>query len=316
MTESKKIATRDAYGKALAELGAENDSIVALDADLSQSTKSVEFAKVFPVRFFNVGIAEANLVTVAAGMAAMGKIPFASSFAVFITGRAFEQIRNSVCYPKLNVKIVGSHAGITVGEDGGSHQAIADIALMRSLPNMTVLAPSDAVSTRWLVRAAAEYTGPVYLRLGRFPCPVIYDEGREFKWGQAELLRMGKDIVIFACGIMVAIALEAADLLAAEGISAAVADIHTIKPLDEEFILEMTSHCGAAITLEEHNIIGGLGSAVAEVLAGKTKAPFARCGIDDRFGQSGSPEALLKHYGLDTETVATRVKQVLSQKQA
>lgn len=316
MSESQKTATRDAYGKALAALAMENEQVVALDADLSQSTKSVECAKACPERFFNVGIAEANLISVAAGMSTMGKIPFASSFAVFITGRAFEQIRNSVCYPRLNVKIAGSHAGITVGEDGGSHQAIIDISLMRSLPNMTVLVPSDAVTTSWMVRAAAEYEGPVYLRLGRFPCPLIYEEGREFKWGKGEILRMGKDIVIFACGIMVAVAQEAADLLAAEGISAAVADIHTIKPLDEEFILEMTSHCGAAITLEEHSVIGGLGSAIAEVLAGKSGAPFARCGLIDSFGQSGSPEALLKHYGLDAETVATRVKQILAQKQA
>jgi len=314
MTEIKKIATRDAYGKALAELAGENKNIVVMDADLSQSTKSVEFAKVCPERFINAGIAEANMVTVAAGMAAMGKTVFASSFAVFATGRAFEPIRNSICYPRLNVKIAGSHAGITVGEDGGSHQAIVDIALMRALPNMTVFVPSDAVSTRWLVRAAAEYDGPVYLRLGRMACPVLYEANREFKWGKGEIIRMGKDIVVFACGMMVSVALEAAELLATEGISVAVADIHTIKPLDTEFILEMTKRCGAAMTLEEHNIIGGLGSAVAETLAGASGAPFIRWGIEDRFGQSGSPGALLKHYGLDAETVATKIKQVIARK--
>lgn len=314
MTEIKKIATRDAYGKALAELAAENADVFVLDADLSQSTKTVEFAKVCPERFINTGIAEGNMVSVAAGIAATGKTVFASSFSVFLTGRAFEQIRNSVCYPKLNVKIAGTHAGITVGEDGGSHQAVADISLMRSLPNMTVLVPSDAVSAKWLIQEAAAYDGPVYIRLGRQACPVIYDEGHQFKWGKGEIVRMGKDIVVFACGMMVATALEAAELLAAENISVAVADIHTIKPLDSAFVLDMASRCGAAISLEEHSIIGGLGSAVAETLAGNFAGPFARWGINDSFGQSGSPDALIKHYGLDAETVATKIKEVLAKK--
>ena len=314
MTEIKKIATRDAYGKALAELAKENSNIFVMDADLSQSTKSVEFAKVCPERFVNAGIAEGNMIGVAAGLAAMGKTVFASSFAVFVTGRAFEQIRNSVCYPRLNVKVAGSHSGITVGEDGGTHQAIADISLMRSLPNRTVLVPADATATRWMVREAAAYDGPVYLRLGRLAAPVLYADNHEFKWGKGEIVRMGKDIVVFACGLMVSIALEAAELLAAEGISVAVADIHTIKPLDTDFILEMTERCGAAISLEEHNIIGGLGSAIAETLAGNSAAPFMRCGVEDKFGQSGSPEALLKHYGLDAETTAMKIKQVLARK--
>ncbi len=314
MTEIKKIATRDAYGIALAELAAEDEKLFVLDADLSQSTKTVEFAKVCPERFINAGIAEGNMVSVAAGMAATGKTVFASSFSVFLTGRAFEQIRNSVCYPRLNVKLAGSHAGITVGEDGGSHQAIADIALMRALPNMTVLVPSDAVSAKWLVKEAAKYDGPVYIRLGRQACPVLYDDDYQFRWGQGEIIRMGKDIVVFACGMMVGTALEAAELLAAENISVAVADIHTIKPLDTAFVLDMAKRCGAAMSLEEHNIIGGLGSAIAETLAGNCSIPFARWGMEDKFGQSGSPDALIKHYGLDAETVATKIKQVIAKK--
>ncbi len=314
MTENKMIATRDAYGSALAELAAENKNLIVLDADLSGSTKSGVFAKACPERFFNCGIAEADMVSVAAGMAAMGKTVFCSSFAVFATGRAFDQIRNSVCYPRLNVKIVGSHSGITVGEDGGTHQAIADIAITRSLPNMTVLVPSDAVCARWQVKEAAAYDGPVYIRTSRLAAPVIYDDDSQFKWGKGQIVRMGSDIAVFACGMMVATALEAADILAAEGIRVAVADIHTIKPLDTDLILDMTERCGAAVTLEEHNIIGGLGSAVAETLAGNSAAPFLRVGMEDTFGQSGSPAALLRHFGLDAETVATRIKQVLSKK--
>lgn len=314
MTESKKIATRDAYGQILTELAASDENIFVLDADLSQSTKTAEFAKVCPERFINVGIAEGNLVSIAAGIAATGKTAFASSFAVFLTGRAFEQIRNSVCYPKLNVKIAGTHAGITVGEDGGSHQAIADISLMRSLPNMTVLVPSDAVSAKWLIKEAAQYDGPVYIRLGRQACPVLYADDYQFKWGKGEIVRMGKDITVFACGMMVSAALEAAELLAAENISVAVTDIHTIKPLDTAFILEMAERCGAAISVEEHSIIGGLGSAVAETLAGNLDVPFMRWGLNDSFGQSGSPDALLKHYGLDAETIATKIKEVIAKK--
>ena len=314
MTEIKKIATRDAYGQTLAELAGEREDIIVLDADLSQSTKSVAFAKVCPERFINTGIAEGNMISVAAGIATTGKTVFASSFAVFATGRAFEQIRNSVCYSKLNVKIAGSHAGITVGEDGGSHQAISDISKMRSLPNMTVLAPSDAVSTAWLVRRAAEYEGPVYIRLGRMACPVIYNQDKQFTWGKGEVVREGKDIVVFACGIMVATALEAAKLLAKQGIDIAVIDIHTIKPLDSDLILKKAEECGAAISLEEHNIIGGLGSAVAETLAGNSAVPFERCGIEDSFGQSGTPGDLIKHYGLDVESVAKKIKKVYAKK--
>lgn len=314
MTEIKTMATRDAYGKALAEMAADNKDLIVLDADLSGSTKSGAFAKVCPERFFNAGIAEADMVAVAAGMAAMGKTVFASSFAVFATGRALDQIRNSVCYPCLNVKICGSHSGITVGEDGGTHQAIADIAIMRALPNMTVLVPSDGVCADWQVKAAAAYDGPVYIRTSRLAAPIIYPENTEFKWGKGNIVREGKDIAVFACGMMVSTALEAAKLLEAEGISVAVADIHTIKPLDTDLILELTERCGAAMTLEEHNIIGGLGSAVAETLAGNSAAPFARWGIEDRFGQSGTPAALLKYYGLDAESVAARIKEVVAKK--
>lgn len=317
MTDAKKkIATREAYGQTLAALALENPDIVVLDADLSKSTKTEEFAKVAPERFFNVGIAEQDLVGVAAGLATCGKIPFASSFAIFLAGRGFEQIRNSICYGKLNVKLAATHAGVTVGEDGGSHQAIEDIALMRALPGMTVLSPADAVSTAWAVRAAAAYQGPVYLRLGRLALPQIYDEGQEFRWGKGQLLRPGADIALIATGLMVSEALEAAQLLAEEGIKAAVADIHTIKPLDTELILNLAERCGAILTLEEHSVIGGLGSAVAETLAEQCRQPvaFSRFGMQDVFGQSGSPVALLKHYGLNAEALATQAKMVLARK--
>ncbi len=309
-----KIATREAYGKTLAVLAKENTDIVVLDADLSKSTKTADSKQTAPERFINCGIAEQNMIGVAAGLAACGKIPFVSSFAVFATGRAFEQIRNSVAYPKLNVKIAATHAGITVGEDGGSHQAIEDVSLMRSLPNMTVLTPADAWETEQMVRWAAAYDGPVYLRLGRLALPQLPGENRSFKPLSGELLLPGSDIVIFACGMMVDQALEAAELLRTEGIKAAVANIHTIKPLDEEFIIDQATHTGAALTVEEHSIIGGLGSAIAETLAEHCPTPMSRLGIADQFGQSGSPEALLKHYGLTPEAIAMRAKMVLARK--
>lgn len=312
--ENTKIATRDAYGKTLAALAGENDNIVVLDADLSKSTKTADFKAVAPERFINVGIAEQNMMGVAAGLAASGKIPFASSFAVFATGRAFEQIRNSIAYPKLNVKIAATHAGITVGEDGGSHQSIEDISLMRTLPNMTVLVPADAVETEQAIRWAADYQGPVYIRLGRLAVPVISGAEYTFKPGQGTLISAGSDIAIFACGMMVSAALEAAELLRAEGISAAVANIHTIKPLDTEFIAELAGHCGAVLTVEEHSIIGGLGSAVAETLVEHCPVPMQRVGINDCFGQSGSPAALLKQYGLTPEAIAMQAKAVLTRK--
>ena len=315
MSEKIKMATREAYGKALASLAPEMPDLVVLDADLSGSTKTKEFAKVAPERFFNCGIAEADMIGVACGLASCGKIPFASSFAVFAAGRAFEQIRNSVCYGKQNVKIAATHAGITVGEDGGTHQAIEDIAIMRALPGMTVIVPSDWVQTLWAVRAAAAYDGPVYLRLGRLAAPQVYEEDQKFDWGKGLLVREGKDIVIFACGMMVSEALAAADILAQEGVSAAVADIHTVKPLDKDFVLEQAKKCGAALSVEEHTVLGGLGSAVAETLAEAGYGlPFLRLGLQDQFGQSGKPAELLKHYGLDGASIAARAREVLAKK--
>ena len=315
MSEKIKMATREAYGKALAALASEMPDLVVLDADLSGSTKTKEFAKVAPDRFFNCGIAEADMIGVACGLASCGKVPFASSFAVFAAGRAFEQIRNSVCYGKQNVKIAASHAGITVGEDGGTHQAIEDLAIMRSLPGMTVLVPSDWVQTRWAVRAAAEYKGPVYLRLGRLAAPQVYEEDQRFEWGRGLLVRPGKDIAIFACGMMVAESLAAAELLAKEGVDAAVADIHTLKPFDSELVLAEARACGAALSVEEHNILGGLGSAVAETLAeAGLGLPFARLGLKDQFGQSGKPAELLRHYGLDAASIAAQAKALVARK--
>ncbi|MFO7152102.1 MAG: transketolase family protein [Bacillota bacterium] len=305
-----KTATRDAYGKALAELGEEIKDIVVLDADLSKSTKTSVFAKKFPERFFNMGIAEQNLMATAAGLATCGKIPFASTFAVFATGRAFDQVRNSICYPKLNVKIAATHAGITVGEDGATHQSIEDLALMRALPNMTVICPADEVETRKAVRAAVEIKGPVYLRLGRHPVETIFDESYEFVPGKGVILREGKDVALIATGVMVAEALRAAELLAKDGIEAMVVNIHTIKPIDEEIILK-AAECGAIVTAEEHSIIGGLGSAVAEVLVEKKPVPMKRIGVRDVFGQSGKPEELMKEYGLTADDIAGAAKSLL-----
>lgn len=313
--EKKKIATREAYGLTLAALAGENQNIVVLDADLSCSTQTQKFAKVAPERFTNCGIAEADMIGVASGMSTCGKIPFASSFAVFAAGRAFEQIRNTVCHGNLNVKIAATHAGITVGEDGGSHQAIEDISLMRTLPRMTVLCPADGVATEWAVRAAAEYRGPVYLRLGRLAAEPVYEPEQQFHWGKGNLVLSGSDIVLFACGMMVSASLEAANLLAQEGIRAAVVDIHTIKPLDTELVLDMASSCRAAMSVEEHSILGGLGSAVSETLAeAGLGIPFHRVGIQDTFGQSGSPLALLEYYGLDAQSIANEAKAVLARK--
>ena len=315
MEEKKKIATREAYGLTLAALADENPNLVVLDADLAGSTQTGKFAKVAPERFIDCGIAEQDMVSIASGLASCGKVPFVSSFAVFATGRAFEQIRNSVCYPKANVKIAATHAGITVGEDGGTHQSVLDLALMRSLPNMTVLSPADGVSAAWAVRTAAALNGPVYIRLGRLAAPIIYNEDQEFTLGKGQLLRNGSDIAIFATGMMVSEALEAAELLAAEDIKAAVVDIHSIKPLDTELICSLAERCGAALTVEEHSVIGGLGSAVAETLmeAG-VPAAFQRVGMKDSFGQSGSPAALLKYYGLNAEAIANQAKAVLARK--
>ena len=308
------IATRDAYGQALAELGALNDKVVVLDADLSKSTKTNDFKKVFPERFFNMGIAEQNLLGTAAGFAAAGKIPFASSFAVFAVGRAYDQIRNSIAYPKLNVKIAATHAGLTVGEDGGSHQMLEDIALMRALPNMTVIVPADGVETKQVIMAAAAYDGPVYIRLGRPKVPVLFDESYQFEIGKGVVLKDGADVTLVATGIMVSKAMEAAEALAADGISAAVVNISTIKPLDQQLIIEMAQKTGAMVTCEEHNIYGGLGSAAAEVLVEHCPVPMARVGVEDSFGESGLPDQLLEKYGLTAANIADKAKAVIGRK--
>ena len=309
-----KIATRQAYGEALAAIGAENNNIVVLDADLSGSTMTKLFAKDNPDRFFNVGIAEQNLYGVSAGLAASGKTVFASTFAMFAAGRAFEIIRNSIGYPHLNVKICATHAGVTVGEDGGSHQCIEDLTLMRSIPGMIVLSPSDATSTKALIKQAADIDGPVYVRLGRAAVPVLYGEQDEIKIGKAKLLRNGKSLTLIATGVMVAEALAAAETLAAEGIDARVLDMHTIKPIDEEAIITAAKETGPIITCEEHTVLGGLGGAVAEVIVQKCPVPMAFVGIKDRFGQSGKPAELLKEYGLTAADIAEAARQMVAQK--
>lgn len=312
---TKKIATREAYGKALAELGKKRSGVVVLDADLSKSTKTYDFAKVFPERFFNMGVAEQNLIGTAAGFAAAGKIPFASTFAVFAAGRAFDQIRNSVAYTRLNVKIAATHAGITVGEDGGSHQAIEDISLMRSLPNMTVFVPADEAETIGAVEAAAEMEGPVYIRLGRSGVPAIHGENFSFKPGQAVVVREGKDAAVIATGIMVSAALEAAAALAAEGIEIRVISMHTIKPIDVDAVVSAARDTGALVTAEEHNVIGGLGSAVSEVVCEHFPVPVKRVGVQDVFGESGSPGELLEKFELTPSKIAEAVKEVKKRKE-
>lgn len=309
-----KIATRDAYGKVLVELGAKNSDIVVLDGDLSKSTKTAEFAKAYPERFFNMGIAEQNMMGFAAGLAASGKIPFASTFAIFATGRAFEQIRNSIAYPKLNVKIAATHAGISVGEDGASHQAVEDVALMRAVPNMTVLVPADAEETRQVVKAAAEYNGPVYIRMGRLSVPVIYDNGYEFAIGKADIYREGSDAAIIANGLMVAEAVQAAEKLAAQGIEVAILNCASVKPLDQQAVIAAAQKTGAVVTAEEHNVIGGLGSAVAEVLGENCPVPLQRVGLKDTFGESGNPHELLEKYDLTADAIIRAVQRVIKAK--
>jgi len=309
-----KVATRDAYGKALLVLGAENPEVVVLDADLSKSTKTADFGKKYPERFFNMGIAESNLLGTAAGLAAAGKIPFASTFAIFAVGRAFEQIRNSIAYPKLNVKIAATHAGITVGEDGGSHQAIEDVAIMRAVPNMVVLVPADGEETRQVILAAAKYNGPVYIRMGRLEVPLLFGEDYSFEIGKANVLKEGTDVAIMANGVMVSMSLEAAELLAAEGISVSVVNVASVKPLDEETIVRVAKQTKAVVTAEEHNIIGGLGSAIAEVLGEKQPTPMVRVGLKDTFGESGRPQELLEKYGLTKADLVKAVHEVLLKK--
>ena len=312
---ANKVATREAYGKALLVLGAENPNVVVLDADLSKSTKTADFAKKYPERFFNMGIAEANLLGTAAGLAAAGKIPFASTFAIFAVGRAFEQIRNSIAYPKLNVKIAATHSGITVGEDGGSHQAIEDVAIMRAVPNMVVLVPADGEETRQVVLAAAQYKGPVYIRMGRLDVPLLFGEEYRFEIGKANVLKKGTDVAIMANGVMVSMALEAAAELADQGVSVSVVNVASVKPLDEETIVRIAKTTKAVVTAEEHNIIGGLGSAVAEVLGEKQPTPMVRVGLKDTFGESGRPLELLEKYGLTKAELVKAVHEVLAKKQ-
>ena len=308
MTESKSL--RVAYGEALVELGAENNNVVVMDADLSHATMTSAFASKYPDRFFNFGIAEANMMCAAAGFAHSGLIPFASTFALFGTGRAYEEIRNSISYVNANVKFGLSHSGLSVGEDGGSHQSIEDISLMRGLPGMTIFVPCDPIETKKAVFAAAAINGPVYIRVARPVVETITTSDTPFIPGKANVMRDGSDVCIMATGLMIPYALQAAELLAADGISAAVVNFHTIKPIDKECILAMADKCGAVVTAEEHSIIGGLGSAVAEVLAGNSFAKFTRVGIQDKFGKSGKPAELFAAYGLTAENIAAQCKNI------
>ena len=309
MSEIKKIATRDSYGNMLAELGAQHEDIVVLDADLAAATKTGVFKNAYPERFIDCGIAECNMIGVAAGLAASGKVPFASSFAMFAAGRAFEQVRNSVGYPHLNVKIGATHAGISVGEDGATHQCNEDIALMRTIPGMVVINPSDDVEAKAAVRAAYEHNGPVYLRFGRLAVPVINDRpDYKFEMGKGVTLREGKDVAVIATGLPVNNCLEAAEKLAKDGINAKVINIHTIKPLDEEIVIAAAAECGKVVTVEEHSVIGGLGSAVCDVLSQKAPARVLKIGINDVFGESGPALELLKKYGLDTDSIYEKIK--------
>ena len=312
---SKKIATREAYGKALAALANTNENVVVLDADLSKSTKTADFKVVAPERFFNMGIAEGNMMGVAAGLSTCGKIPFVSTFAMFAAGRAFEQIRNSICYPKLNVKVCATHAGLTVGEDGASHQAIEDISLMRSVPNMVVINPADDIETEAAIKAVAEMEGPCYVRLGRMAVSRVNDETNyNFVIGKGITLAEGNDVAIIGTGIMVEAALEAKEELAKEGINARVINIHTIKPIDEKLIIKAAKETGVIVTAEEHSIIGGLGSAVAEVVSEKCPVPVLRVGVKDTFGESGKPNELLEKYGLTSKDIVNKVKKALELK--
>ena len=309
MAYVKRIATRASYGEALVELGAEHDDFVVFDADLAAATQTAKFKAAYPDRFFNAGIAESNLMGIAAGVATTGRVAFASTFAMFAAGRAFEQVRNSIGYPHLNVKIGATHAGISVGEDGATHQCNEDIALMRTIPGMTVVVPADDVEAKACVRAAYEFDGPVYMRFGRLAAPVINDpETYEFKLGRGILMREGSDVTIVACGLMVSAALEAAEALAERGIDAEVINIHTIKPIDAACVTEWAEKCGKVITVEEHSVIGGLGDAVADVLMGKVNCKFHKIGVNDRFGQSGKAADVLREYGLSADQIAETVK--------
>lgn len=310
----KKIATREAYGEALLALGKERPDVVVLDADLSGSTKTKAFSKAHPDRFFNIGVAEANMMGTAAGLAAMGKTVFASSFAMFAAGKAWEQIRQSICVPRLNVKVCATHAGLTVGEDGKSHQMLEDVTLMRVLPNMTVIVPADAVEAAAAVRALVEFDGPAYVRLSRAATPVVMPEDYRFKVGKGIVLREGTDLAIIACGVEVSAALEAAELLAAQGTQARVIGMATIKPIDEALIIAAARECGAILTAEEHQVRGGLGSAVAEVVTQNAPVPMDLVGVNDTFGESGSADELLARYGLDAASIAKRALKLVQRK--
>ena len=311
MADVKKIATREGYGQALVELGQQHDNIVVLDADLAGATKTGTFKKAFPDRHLNFGIAEGNMMSAAAGLAATGMVPFASSFAMFATGRAFEQIRNSIAYPHLNVKVCASHGGISVGEDGASHQCCEDYALMRSLPGMVVMSPADNLEAIAMVKAAYEYVGPVYIRTGRSAVPVFHEEGFKFQIGKGEIVREGADIAIIANGLMVYEAMKAGEALAEQGINALIINMATIKPLDEALVLEAAKKCGKVITCEEHSVIGGLGEAVCALLSEKLPTPVKRIGMNDEFGRSGPAGELLKHYGLCAENIVKVTKEFL-----
>ncbi|MBK6604996.1 MAG: transketolase family protein [Leptospiraceae bacterium] len=313
-TNSELKATRDAYGEALAELGSENESVVVLDADLSGSTKTSVFKKKFPNRFFNMGVAEQNLVGHAAGMALTGLIPFASSFAMFLAGRAWEVVRNSVAYPNLNVKLVASHGGITLGEDGASHQIVEDFAIMRVIPGMTVICPADFNETKLVIKKIAEYKGPVYVRVGRPPIPLIQRENYQFEIGKGELLSEGKDILIVACGLLVGESIKAVEVLHAKGISATLINMATIKPIDNELILKHARICRAVVTCEEHSVIGGLGSAVSELLAEEFPVPVLKLGMKDVFGKSGTWSELLDYFGLRSEKIAALAQKAVKMK--
>ncbi len=304
-------STRDAYGEVLVELGKQNRSIVVLDADTSSPTRTKLFADTFPERFFNVGIAEQNLIGIAAGLATCGKIPFASSFPVFVPGKCVDQIRNTVAYPRLNVKIVATHSGLGIGADGATHQSVEDIAIMRAIPNMTLVVPADTVQTKKAIRSIAEHQGPVYVRLCRQPTPVVYDEDCSYALGKGILLADGSDATVVACGTMVAEALLAAEKLREKGISVAVIDMHTVKPIDEELIVKAARETGAIVTAEEHNVIGGLGGAVSEVLAEKYPVRMRRVGVNDVFGESGEADELMIKYGLTAGNIAENVEQLM-----
>ena len=307
---AEKMATREAYGKALVELGAQNENVVVLDADLAHATQTCKFADAYPDRFFNAGIAEANLIGMGAGLSTMGLIPFCSTFAMFGSGRAYEQVRNSVAYPHFNVKICLTHAGVSVGEDGGSHQCIEDLALMRAIPGMTIVVPADGKEARKATFALAELQGPAYMRLARLATPV-FDEDYPFEIGKANVLREGTDVAVFACGLMVSEALEAARLLEEQGVSAAVINVHTIKPMDAACVTKYAQQCGKVVTVEEHSVIGGLGDAVADVLMGKVCCKFKKIGVNDRFGQSGKAADVLKEYGLTAPQIAESIRTIL-----